>query len=207
MTAILNWICLINTHAPSGGGRKQEREYFYNTEVPYLLPVTQTYLILAGDLNCVLSHSDATGQRNYSRALYNLVTGLGLIDEGDTTSTRPDFTHYAPLGASRLDHIYISPTLQQKKQRVKMIVAAFTDHLAIVTRLVTSDPIPTRGRGFWHMNTSFLDKFRLLSIPTGQMDIKVEPHEIIPHQSDVVGEMRKVHVTTNTYLGRNGAKT
>jgi len=56
----------------------------------------------------VLSHSDATGQRNYSRALDKLVIGLGVYDIGEQTSARPTFTHYTPRGASRLDRIYIS---------------------------------------------------------------------------------------------------
>jgi len=86
------------------------------------------------------------------------VTGLGLFDVGGTTSTRPIFTHYTPAGASRLDRIYISPNLQRKKQRVETIVAAFTDHLAIVMRMETSDPIPVRERGLWRMNTTLLDE-------------------------------------------------
>ena len=36
------------------------------------------------------------------------------------------------------------------------MVAAFTDHLAIVLRMASSDPIPTRGRGYWRMNTAVL---------------------------------------------------
>jgi len=132
-------------------------EWFYNVDVPYLLPATQTDVILAGNFNCVLSHSDATGQRNYSRALDNLVTGLGFYVVGGTTSTRPMFTHYTPTGTSRLDLIYSSPTLQRKKQRVETIVVAFTDHLAIVMRSESSDPIPVRGRGLWRMNTTLLN--------------------------------------------------
>jgi hypothetical protein len=81
--------CLVNKYGPSGAKRKHEREGFYNVDVPYLLPATQTDVILAGHFNCVLSHSDATGQRKYSRVLDILVTGLGLYDVGGTTSTRP----------------------------------------------------------------------------------------------------------------------
>jgi exonuclease III len=61
ITARYNGISLINLYAPSGSEKKQERESFYNTEVPYLLPGHNTEIILAGDLNCVLSTSDATG--------------------------------------------------------------------------------------------------------------------------------------------------
>ena len=72
ITARYNGICLINTYAPSGSEKKQERESFYNTDLRYLLPGYHTNIILAGDFKCMLSHSDETGQRNYSRALDKL---------------------------------------------------------------------------------------------------------------------------------------
>ena len=153
IAAMYNGTCRVNLYAPSGAGRKEEREGFYNVDVPYLLPATQTGVILAGDFNCLLSHSDTTGQRNYSRAIDNLMTGLYLYDIVGTTSTRPMFTHYTPTGTSRLDRIYISPKLQWKKQRVETIVAAFTDHLA----MESSYPIPMYGGGLWRMNTTLLD--------------------------------------------------
>ena len=106
----------------------------------------------------MLSHTDATDQRNYGRALENIVTGLSVYDVGAVTSARPMFTHYTPTGVSRLDRTYISPTLQRKKQGVEILVAAFTDHLAIMMRMDSSDPIPIRGRGLWRMNTTLLDE-------------------------------------------------
>jgi len=69
IAAMYNGIRLINVYAPSGAESKQEREWFYNADVPYLLPATERDIILAGDFNCVLSHTDATGHRNNSRAL------------------------------------------------------------------------------------------------------------------------------------------
>jgi len=96
MAAMYNGTFLVNIYAPSGAERKQEREGFYSVDIPYLLPATKTDVILAGDFNCTLSHSDATGQRNCIRALDSLVTGLGLYDVGGTTSTRPMFTYYTP---------------------------------------------------------------------------------------------------------------
>jgi hypothetical protein len=64
---------------------------------------------------------------------------------GDTTT-----------GASRLDRIYIRPTLQRKKRRVETIVAALRDHLAILMRMKSGDPILTCGREFWRMDTTLL---------------------------------------------------
>jgi len=115
-------------------------------------------IIFAGDFNCVLSHTDATGHRNNSRALENLVTGFVLSDVAEMTSARRMFTHYTPTGALRLERIYISPTLRWKKLWVDTLVAAFTDHLAIVLRIESSDPILICGRGLWRMNTTILDE-------------------------------------------------
>jgi hypothetical protein len=36
------------------------------------------------------------------------------------------------------------------------VVAAFTDHLAIILRMASSEPIPIRGRGQWRMNNAVL---------------------------------------------------
>jgi endonuclease/exonuclease/phosphatase family metal-dependent hydrolase len=94
--------------------KRDARESFYTTDIP-LLPVTRSTVILAGDFNCVLTQADATGRKNFSRALDTLVRGLGLTDAWDHTTTRPIFTHYTPMGASRIDRIYISETTKSKK--------------------------------------------------------------------------------------------
>jgi exonuclease III len=103
-------ISVINIYAPSGAEKKQNRDVFYNNDVPYLLPGHNTDTILAGDFNCVLSSDDATEQRNYSCALEKLVSGLKLHDIGTQTSAGTAVTHYTPRGASRIDRIYISAT-------------------------------------------------------------------------------------------------
>jgi exonuclease III len=95
--------CIINLYAPSGTEKKQEREQFYNNDITCLLPITIPDLIIVGDFNCVLSQSDTTGQWNYSKALANLVTGLGLTDVGESSLTGTAYTHYTITGASCLD--------------------------------------------------------------------------------------------------------
>jgi hypothetical protein len=42
------------------------------------------------------------------------------------------------------------------KQGKMRVVAAFKDHLAIILRMASSEPIPIRGRGQWRMNTAVL---------------------------------------------------
>lgn len=71
--------------------------------------------------------------------------------------TAPSYTHCTTTEVLRLDLIYLSATLQRKKRWVETIVAVFTDHLAIVTRMESSDSV-LRGRGFWRINTTLLSE-------------------------------------------------
>jgi hypothetical protein len=48
---------------------KQEREAFFNIDLPHLLKDIITTLILGGDFNCVLTKTESMGHFNYSRAL------------------------------------------------------------------------------------------------------------------------------------------
>ena len=43
-----------NVYAPSGTIKRREREHFYNNELPYLLRVSPSNLIVGGDFKCVL---------------------------------------------------------------------------------------------------------------------------------------------------------
>ena len=62
-----------------------------------------TDLLIAGHFNCVLSQSDTTGQKNYSRGLDNLIRSYNPTDVWDISTARNTFTHYTPKGASRID--------------------------------------------------------------------------------------------------------
>jgi len=88
-------------------------------------------MIVGGDFNCVLSQADCTGNMNYSKALDKLVRGLELTDVWATIHPRAIYTHYTPHGAARLDRLYISPNLGNRKIGVETVMAAFTDHLAV----------------------------------------------------------------------------
>jgi hypothetical protein len=80
-------------------------------------------MILGGDFNCVLSKSDCTGQFNNSRALNALVSGYALIDMRNPE--RGIYIHYSRQGASRLDRIYVTKKLRNKKKGIETVVAAF----------------------------------------------------------------------------------
>jgi exonuclease III len=117
IAATYNGTRIINIYAPSGAAKKQEREKFYNNEIAHLLTTNQHELILVGDFNCVIQHTDATGQNNHSRALTNLVRGLKLNDAWNARISKTVYTHYTPTGSSRIDRIYISDNLEKHKKK------------------------------------------------------------------------------------------
>ena len=80
------WI--INIYAPSGTARKQDRENFYNNEIPYILAPAGTHKLLGGDFNCVSDPTDATGAYNYSRALREVILGLAMADTWQPNTDR-----------------------------------------------------------------------------------------------------------------------
>ena len=152
----VNSVWYINVYAPSGAEKKKERESFFNTELPMLLPDSPAEMLLAGDFNCILNRADSTGTASYSRTLGKMVAGLGMKDAWDITQARYGYTHYAPQSATRLDRIYVTGQLLARKYGIETVATAFTDHLAVVIRLATDMPPSDRGRSFWKMNVSLL---------------------------------------------------
>jgi endonuclease/exonuclease/phosphatase family metal-dependent hydrolase len=122
-----------------------------------------TDLIIAGDFNCILNNTDATGQNSYSKALAQIVRGLDLTDAWCTNTARTTYTHYAPTGASRIDRFYISNSMQNKKKHIETVAAAFTDHLAVILHMSTNVPRLYYGRSQWKMNVSLLNNGTFLS--------------------------------------------
>ena len=98
------------------------------------------------------------------------MTGLGLHDVWKQTSTRPSITLYTSRGASRIDRIYINHTLKPMKGGVATVVAGFTDNLALVLQMASGDPIPTRGRGYWQMNTAVLQEVGFCQLLRGKWE-------------------------------------
>jgi exonuclease III len=72
-------VWLVKIYAPSGAEKRQEREDFFNFDLPYLLQATPNTVILGRDINCVLAKADVTGHFNFSRALNTLVRELNDI--------------------------------------------------------------------------------------------------------------------------------
>jgi hypothetical protein len=156
MAADMQGVWLINVYAPSGEGKRQEREDFFNLEVPYLMLPASTSIIVGGDSNCVLEITDSTGHYTYSRALTELVRGFHLVDVWAPVEGRREYTLYTRTGATRIDRIYVTRELLEGKCGTETIVTALSDHLAVLVHMALNVTIARRGRGLWRINVALL---------------------------------------------------
>jgi hypothetical protein len=108
------WI--LNVCAPSGAGKKVERETFFNSGLNYILPTTTGETTIAGDFNCIVHAVESTSPMNYSRALQAMIRGLGLKDAWEPRHAGPGYTHFTARSASRLDRIYLTANTLIKKR-------------------------------------------------------------------------------------------
>jgi exonuclease III len=170
MAALYNGIRLVNLYAPSGTAKRTEREHFYNTELTALLHTPHTALLIGGDFNCVLQPADTTGQYTTSRALSELIHGLQLTDAWQQDPQRPVFTHHSPSGASRIDRFYASHEVLRYKTGIEIVPAPYTDHEAVVLRLLL--PARERGlrRGRWRTNPRLFTDTHILNRIRGEWE-------------------------------------
>jgi hypothetical protein len=80
MATELQGVRLVNISGPSGAEKRQEREGFFNIDLPYLMMAIPATMIVGGDFNCVLAKTDCTVHFSQSRALNELVRGFDLVD-------------------------------------------------------------------------------------------------------------------------------
>ena len=91
-----------------------------------------------------------TQYTHYTNTLHSLHKHSALI-------TQTQYTHYTNNGATRIDRIYITDPLKERKQGAETIIAPFTDHLAAVVRQTYSHQTNLRKRRLWKMNISLLE--------------------------------------------------
>jgi hypothetical protein len=108
-------IWTVKNYDPSGAVRRQEREYFYNSEPTYFLRGSPSNKIVGGDFNRVLNKADTTDHFNYTRVLEELFQDFELQDTWQANFSRSVFKYYSPMGANRMDRIYATGDLIARK--------------------------------------------------------------------------------------------
>jgi hypothetical protein len=84
------------------------------------------------------------------------VHGLALTDTWQGNPTRIVYTHSSASGATRIDRIYATRELLERKLGVESIVAPFTDHLAVCVRMSIDLPIMRSGLGLWKIDSNVI---------------------------------------------------
>jgi len=92
-----------------------------------------------------------------SKALANVANSPDLVDLYETNLTKPQYTHYTRHGASRIDRIYITKTLNNRKTGTNTLIAPFSDHMAVIVHLTYQRKTYRQKYMGWKMNTSLLD--------------------------------------------------
>jgi hypothetical protein len=85
-----------------------------------------------------------------------LLPGYALIDIWEVSPGWDIYTHYSRHGASRLERIYVTRNLRDRKKGIETVVAAFTDHLAVILRIELEVDSIRRGKGYWKMNAALM---------------------------------------------------
>jgi exonuclease III len=156
ISAEYNGLQHINVYAPSGTARRNERESFFNTDLSPFLYTALSNTIIGGDFNCVLNPADTTGTFHTSKALVDIVTRLKFIDTWTQDPSRPTYTHHQSTGATRIDRLYVSQDLSQRKSGIEIIPSAFPDHHAVVLRITTQVPMIRERPRMWKMDPTML---------------------------------------------------
>jgi hypothetical protein len=71
------------------------------------------------------------------------------MDIWNPSLQRQAYTHFTSLGAARLDRIYTTAKLFQKKTGAEILFAPFTDRLAVEVRLTLDIRIARRRKRTW----------------------------------------------------------
>ena len=156
----------VNVYAPSGRAKRRERQVFFGETLERLVRSFEHSLpVIMGDFNCVLSNIDAANNPEQKKcpALHQLIRLYVYTDVfRDKFPAMPGYTFLRNNTASRLDRFYIPGELVPHSNFVKIIPAAFSDHLAIQLNIAGAgvwvrQANVKKNRSYWKFNNSVLD--------------------------------------------------
>lgn len=167
----LKGICLINVYAPAGRSNCEERNLFFQTELPPFLRMAKEMCLLFGDFNTIenLQDRNQINEENQTRthkfrAIYSYLTRhLSTVDMSDVwRNLKPKdagHTYFHRGGSSRLDRFYVAKEKLNLINSIESIALPFTDHkcvhLSISTQPISS-PSHVKSKEkqiLWKLNT------------------------------------------------------
>ena len=144
---------ITNIYAPSGKRNRTQNHTFFDNVYPYL---NSNYpLILAGDFNCIenplLDKHPPIKTYAKPQTLITITDNLNLHDTYRTLHpTLTMYTHHAPNSQSRLDRIYVNPTITPQNR--KFFPTLFSDHDLITLIITLPYPTDNKTRHPWKNN-------------------------------------------------------
>lgn len=155
-TTLENAVTIVNIYAPSGTNNRYVREDFFNRVVPQYILNTATYLIVTGDFNSITDARDATGGTNISPNLKRLVQAQNLTDAWRLFNNFTDYTFVRGQSMSRIDTIYVNQPIVSRIRHCRIQVNCFSDHKAVVMRVVLPFASQRPPRPPWKLNNNLL---------------------------------------------------
>ncbi|KAL1376635.1 hypothetical protein pipiens_016785 [Culex pipiens pipiens] len=119
----------------------------------------------AGDCNAVTDAVDSTGSSNMSAALKRLTSGLDLVDSWKHMNhTVVDYTFVRGRSMSRIDKIYVSKSQARNIRSATIQANCFSDHKAVITRVVLPASSRLCSRPIWRLNNTLLTDENMLEL-------------------------------------------
>lgn len=155
-------INFVNIYGHSGSQYRSERDDLFRNKLAIHLnrPSVKGHVI-GGDFNCVIDSDDVKGRAyKMCAGLKSLVTLFNFKDVDRQLNNRSPrtFTFVRGDSASRLDRFYTTPDFLTRITNFETLPVVFSDHHAIKFqyRLINNEKAVPYGRGYWKINTSFL---------------------------------------------------
>lgn len=146
----------IRTH---GTQNRATREDFFNCTCAHFLRNSTGPIILGGDFNSVVNEKDATGGTPRSEMTSRLMTALELVDVWrQLHRNETNLTFIRGSSGSRLDRFLVSRSLQDWLRNVSHTVTCFSDHKAVIMRMVLPETGRPLSKGIWRLNARILDQ-------------------------------------------------
>lgn len=159
-----NRIRIINLYAPSGSNNRAVREDFFNRTVPFYLQNHPFHTIMLGDFNSVIDSNDATGSSNMSPMFKRLCDSVNLKDVWKQFNQQIDYSFVRGRSMSRIDRIYVTPACLPNVRYCRLEANCFSDHKAVISRIVLPMRSPTTQRPFWKLNNHLMTEENLMEL-------------------------------------------
>lgn len=115
-------------------------------------------IILGGDFNSVVSDRDATGATPRSNMTSRLMTSLDLLDVWRTFHRQVrDYTFMRAGSCSQLDRFLVSKANREWLRNAEHAVTCFSDHKAVIMRMVLPNAGQLIRRGMWRLDANVLN--------------------------------------------------